>query len=109
MAILHTFEINDPNNVGLFPPSILASSWFENYFAFMEEKMYDLTFVREMLESGVTPNRFGAYIFEDETLYQSFKSAVDLTDPVLISDFNDWCTAHNVSLVTKVYTITEIQ
>ena len=32
MAILYVLTINDPSNVGPFPPDVLASDWYANFF-----------------------------------------------------------------------------
>jgi hypothetical protein len=104
MAILHTYEITDPNRVGLFPPSILASEWYKNAEPILIGYQENYFFYKV----GNDPSRYGAYIFDDDEQYLAYKSAFELTDPVLISHFNEWCAAHDVKLETKQYTITEI-
>jgi len=96
MAILYVFKVNDPNNVGGFPPSVMASSWYT-------------TLVESFDSNGI--GGFGQYtntlIFANETELNSWISAHTLTDTGLLADVASWKSAHNVSYSSQYFTLTD--
>jgi hypothetical protein len=105
MAILHVFTAIDPNKVGPFPPSVVASSWADA----LREYMSQHSTSADVLQTALTPasGEYGAYFFETEADYEAFKSTYTLTDATLISDINEWKAAHNIVYEHKVYSITD--
>jgi hypothetical protein len=89
MAILYVFTVDDPNMVGIFPPSVMSSSWYEKL-------------VRDFQNKGLTMN---AKIFDNETELNAWMSEFACTDANLLSDLNDWKTAHGVSYNNKFYSL----
>ncbi len=89
MAILYVFTVNDPNKVGIFPPSVSSSSWFEK-----------LTY--EMQNKGITNN---AIIFDNETELNAWMSEFACTDVTLLADINTWKTEYGVTYLNKFYSL----
>jgi hypothetical protein len=89
MAILYVFTANNPNNIGIFPPSVLSSSWFEKLSL-------------EMADRGLTNN---AIIFDNEAELNAWLSEFACTDATLLSDIDTWKTAHGVSYNNKFYNL----
>lgn len=89
MAILYVFSVNDPNKVGIFPPSVMSSSWLEN-----------LTF--ELQNRGLTNN---AIIFDNETELNAWLSEFACTDATLLSDIETWKREYGVTYSNKFYNL----
>lgn len=92
MAILYTFQVTDPNEVGPWPPSVAASSWLAGLLDYFKKN------------ASLTPT--GALmIFADETALNTFLNAYRLADSGLLADIASWKSAHNVSYTTNYYTL----
>ncbi len=105
MAVLHILSFVDPNDMGLFPPSVLASPWYDSLTTYITNHNISDNLFSRILSSQ--SGKYLAFVFDNEEAYQSFKSTCGLTDPTLISDIDAWCAAHSVSYEHKAYTITE--
>jgi len=90
MAIIYEFKIIDPNDVGAFPPSVLASDWFNGFRSSTNDLGVGTVFVnREALDTWLSANT--------------------LTDPSLLADIATWKSTHNISYVhTFYYTFSDI-
>jgi len=89
MSVLYIFKMNDPNNVGIFPPSIFASEWVRKLNTYFDN-------------NNITPARIGTsridiLEFNDLTALNSWLAEYTLTDASLISDLNTWKSTHGVS------------
>ena len=102
MAIVYVFSMTDPNNVGLFPPSVTISSWFQQ----LEEYIMEHSDTND-LSSLVLGNNgnLGVFFFKDETDFSSFLSAYTCTDASLIADINAWKLAHGITYEHKTYNL----
>jgi len=90
MAILYILEMNHPNDVTAFPPSIVSSEWLTN--------------LNNYYQSKTDSELFGALIrFSDRTELDTFLTNHTLRDAGLLADLNSWKTAHNVSFNNKFY------
>lgn len=97
MAILYVFRIVDPNNVGAFPPTVLASDWFEKISKFHLDNSVSL------------PTESGALIiFNSESELNNYINEHKLTDATLISDINFWKSTHNVSYSFNYYALNSV-
>jgi len=90
MALLYTLTIKkSPEyiNVEDFPPQVLESSWYVIFNA------------RSFSFSGNTSKKTitRAMYFIDSAAAESWFSAGRLTDPELVSIFNEWKTTYNIS------------
>lgn len=95
MAILYVFKINDPNNAGSFPPSVLASDWFKNLLSYMENN-----------EIAMSKNS-NTLLFANEAALNSFFDAHRCTDSALLADIAAWKSAHGVSYSNQYFTLTD--
>ena len=91
MAILYVFKINDPNNVGTFPPSVASSTWLASL-------------TNEMIKNGLNSN---SILFDSETEMNTWLSTYRLTDTSLLSDIAAWKSAHGVSYSDKYYSLSD--
>ena len=89
MSIFYVFVINDPNNVGPYPPSMANSTWANNIGDYLESGNVAST------QSG--SSTFNIVQFENKTALDSWVTEHTLTDAALISDLNTWKTTHGVS------------
>ena len=89
MAILYVFTVNDPNKVGIFPPSVMSSSWYE-------------MLIHELQNRGLTDN---AIIFDNETELNAWVSEFACTDATLLADINTWKTEYGVTYLNKFYNL----
>ena len=89
MAILYVFTVNDPNKVGIFPPSVMSSSWYE-------------MLTHELQNRGLTDN---AIIFDNETELNAWVSEFACTDATLLADINTWKTEYGVTYSNKLYNL----
>ena len=94
MTILYVFKINDPNDAGSFPPSVLASAWFTNLLSYMKNN-----------EVAGSKNS-NILLFADETALNSFFDAHRCTDSALLADITAWKSAHGVSYSNQYFTLT---
>jgi hypothetical protein len=106
MAILYVFSVTDPNNVGAFPPSVSASSWFENILEYMVNHLPNESEIFSMTLTPIT-GKFGAYFFNDEDEFNSFMAEYTLTDASLLADIEAWKVAHSITYDHKIYSITD--
>jgi len=89
MALLYTLTIKklpEKTSVEDFPPQVIESSWYETFDA------------RSFSFSGDTSKKtiIRAMYFIDSAAAESWFSAGRLTDPELISIFNEWKTTHSI-------------
>ena len=92
MAILYTFQILDPNEVGPWPPSVLSSTWLTSLSDYFKKN------------ASLTPT--GALmIFADETGLNNFLNTYRCTDSALLADIATWKSAHGVEYHTNYYTL----
>jgi len=92
MAILYTFQILDPNEVGPWPPSVLSSTWLTGLSDYFKKN------------ASLTPG--GALmIFADETALNTFLNAYRCVNSALLADIASWKSAHSVQYVTNYYSI----
>lgn len=94
MAILYVFKVNDPNNAGGFPPSVVSSSWFAGLTSYMNSN-----------EIAASQNS-NVLLFDDETALNSFLNSYRLTDSALLADIASWKSAHGVSYSNQYFTLT---
>jgi hypothetical protein len=95
MAILYVFKINDPNNAGAFPPSVLSSTWFASITTWLDNNQ-------------ITSSKYSnVVVFADETELNAFLSTHTLTDAGLLADIAAWKSAHNVSYSSQYFTLTD--
>ena len=87
MAILYVYKINDPNNVGPYPPSVNVSEWGAN----MAKYFHDHGLSGEYL------------IFPNESELDNFLATFRITDPVLLADIELWKSEHGVTYVHEFY------
>jgi hypothetical protein len=87
--VLYNFSYTDPNNVGMVPPSVVASSWFANLMVYFEE-------------NSIT----NSILFESEEACNTWLAAHTLTDPTLLADLAAWKSTHNITLTNNFYTLT---
>lgn len=92
MAIFYTFNAIDPNEVGPWPPSIVASSWLAGLLDYFKKN------------ASLTPNGT-LLVFADETALNSFLNTYRLTDSTLLADLASWKSAHNIQYITNYYSI----
>lgn len=89
MAILYTFSVNDPNMVGIFPPSVMSSAWYEKL-------------THELQNRGLTMN---SIIFDNETELNAWISEFACTDATLLSDIETWKREYGVTYYNKFYNL----
>jgi len=88
MAVIYTFTVNDPNNVGPFPPSVTGSAWASSVMTFLEA-------------NAANKGNVAIITFADTDAANSFVSTYALTDPTLLADIAAWKSAHSVSYTTS--------
>ena len=91
MKILFKFSFTDPNNVGIWPPSIVNSSWLSGIQSWLQAN-----------ETGI-----GAVIFDDQTALTNWLNTYRLTDATLLADLAAWKTAHNITFTSSYYELTD--
>ena len=94
MAILYVFTVNDPNNAGGFPPSVVASDWFTSLNEYNE---------KHEIASAMNSTTL---LFADETALNTYLSTYRCTDPSLQADLASWKSAHGVSYSSQYFTLT---
>jgi len=82
MAILYVLTINDPNNVGPFPPEILNGNWYNNTF---------LNITNFQSIGGNTGYTY-AWVFPDLATLNAWVSNNKPTDPDDIATLANWQT-----------------
>lgn len=94
--ILHTFLVNDPNNVGAWPPSIQASDWITELGAYASAHAW----------ASNSHGNLTVYLWDSEADLNNYLSAHRLTDPTLLADLDAWKAAHGVSFTSAYYNLT---
>jgi len=94
MAILYVFTAKDPNNAGLFPPSVVESAWLKSLNEYNNEN-----------EFAVSANHT-IILFNDESALNSYIATYRCTDPSLLADIASWKSAHGVSYSSQYFTLT---
>ncbi len=94
MSILYIFKTIDPNNAGIFPPSVTASSWYAGLFAYFTKN--DISAATHVV----------ALSFNDATELNGFLSTYTLRDSALLADISAWKSAHGVSYTTQIFNLT---
>jgi hypothetical protein len=89
MSIFYVFVINDPNNVGAYPPSIPGSEYANKIGDYFESNSVAIT--------QVGSSTFNFLSFENKTALDSWLAEHTLSDASIISDLNTWKSAHGVS------------
>ena len=89
--VAYVFSVSDPNSVGAFPPSIVASDWFKNFNDYL-------------LTNGVN----GHVIFDSEAALNSWLATYTLTDATLLADLAAWKSAQNVTFTSNFYTLSDV-
>jgi len=92
MSVVYTFTVEDPNNVGPFPPSVTASDWAKNIATYLEANSLNQ-------KTGTTTKTI--LIFSNTDAANSFVSTYTLTDAGLIADINAWKSAHSITYTTN--------
>jgi len=95
MAILYVFKTNDPNNVGVYPPSVTASDWFVRLKSFFDKNQISSTEYSNSL------------LFANETELNTFLNTYRCTDSTLLADIAAWKSAHGVSYSSQYFTLTD--
>jgi hypothetical protein len=95
MAILYVFKVNDPNNVGPFPPSVASSTWLTNLIIWFENNQ-----IANSKYSNVV-------VFADDAELNAFVNTYKCTDAGLLADISAWKSAHNVSYSSQYFTLTD--
>ena len=95
MAIFYVFTVNDPNKVGHFPPSVLASTWYDNLLAYVRD---------HNLAGGANAH---GILFADETALNNYLTTYKCTDAGLLADISAWKSAHNVSYSSQYFALTD--
>ena len=98
MAILYVFKVNDPNNVGAFPPSVATSAWATALAA---------NFAANGI--GGQGQNTNALLFANDTELNSWVTAHTLTDASLLADVTAWKSAHGVSYSRSEEHTSELQ
>lgn len=92
MAILYTFNVVDPNGVGAYPPSVMASEWHTRFAQWFQN------------HSGDPMKWSGPYIlFNTEAELDNFLNEFRLTDATLLADIELWKSSHGVSYISQFY------
>jgi hypothetical protein len=105
MAIVYVFTATDPNNVGAFPPSVRASTWFqklEEYIIAHSETGPESSWV---LGGDGGHGSVGVFSFNDENEFNSFVSTYTCTDAALLADIEAWKLAHSMTHQHAVYNL----
>jgi hypothetical protein len=92
MAILYIFKLNDTQNVGPFPPSVIASDWFKTMYQYIELYSYTKT---------ADPNT-AIFLFPNQAEFDKHLS-LKCTDPALLADIEAWKSTYNVSYTSTAY------
>lgn len=95
MAILYVFKINDPNNAGPFPPSVLASDWLKNIGDWFNKNQI------------ATSQYCNVVLFANTSELNSFLSTHTLSDSALLADVASWKSAHGVTYSSQYFTLTD--
>jgi len=96
MAIVFKFHCEDPNNVGSFPPSVLASAWWATLNTYSEARGYYSGPTNPDSQEGVV------FIFADQAAFDEYL-ALACTDETLLADIDSWKSANNVSYTSVAY------
>jgi hypothetical protein len=91
MAILYVLKIDDPNDVGPFPPSVLFSEWFTRIVNYFNKR-------------GIISGANFAILDTTEE-FNSWVSEFRIKDSVLIGDIESWKFFHNVSYSHHYYSL----
>jgi len=95
MAILYVFKINDPNNVGAFPPSVVSSAWLAGITTWLDNNQ-------------ITSSKYSnVVVFADDTELNAFLNTYRCTDSALLADIAAWKSTHNVSYSNQYFTLTD--
>jgi len=89
MSIFYVFAINDPNNVGAYPPSMENNTWTNNIGDYLESN--------SAASTQVGSSTFNFLSFENKTALDSWLAEHTLSDASIISDLNTWKSTHGVS------------
>jgi hypothetical protein len=95
MAVLYVFTVNDPNSAGIYPPSLVSSSYLSNISTSIAP--YQIS------ESITSTSQLTTAIFPDETTLNTWLAANTLTDAGLLADLASWKSAHGVSYSSAYY------
>ena len=95
MAILYTFRVIGADSSAAFPPSVMSSTWWQNLSTYWES-----------VAIGQVTN-ICAIIFEDQTALNSYIDTYKLTDATLISDINNWKSAHGITYSSNYYNLSD--
>jgi hypothetical protein len=106
MAILYVFSVTDPNDVGPFPPSVMASSWNKSIQEHIVSHAAGNTEIFSMTVLDDSSN-YVAFFFNDEDEFSSFMSSHTITDASLLADIDAWKIAHSITYDYKIYSITD--
>lgn len=104
MAILYAFTITNPNDVDIFPPSVMNSEWCNNLTLFVTNKRYITNPIESVFGNN---NLYDVFLFNDQSDYDSFVSTYKLTDPTLIADIETWKSIHNINYEHRIYNLTD--
>ena len=89
MAILYTFNVVDPNEVGPWPLSVLASEWNTRFAQWFSENPVKWS---------------GPFIvFNTEAELDDFLNEFTITDATLLADIELWKSSHGVSYISQFY------
>ena len=92
--IIYMLSVENPNNVPVYPPSILESSYVDSL----------ATNVRQY---GFLTENVGQFcIFPDEATLNTWLSTNRLTDASLVADLNTWKAANDITFTTRVFNAT---
>jgi hypothetical protein len=106
MAILYVFTVTDPNNVGPFPPSVVASAWHQNVEEYTSAHQPGDTGLFSTVVTPITAE-FGAFFFNNTDELTAWMNEHTLTDSSFIADIEAWKVAHSVTYQHNIYNIVD--
>lgn len=94
MTIFYVFSVDGPIEISPFPPSVIESDWYKNWFKYLEKKSI---------------NNFSIFyvLFNDVTELNTYIDTYKLTDSALINDINAWKAAHGFTYNSAYYTLSD--
>ena len=92
--IIYGIYVTDPNNVGIFPPNVIATEWIQNFVAY---------FVTHGFADPGGKDQI--LVFANQTELTSWLAEYTLTDAALNADIVTWRNTHSVAVNVWCYDI----
>jgi hypothetical protein len=92
MAVMYVFSVNDPQNAGAFPATVMASDW---YAAFMNYAAFN--------SLGGNSSYVWSFVFDNSKDLDTWLTTYAITDSQLLADLYAWCVDHGVEYSHKCY------